>query len=242
MNDEQASNMNGLERAIAMEFDQLYYIKSGDELRASSMIDAVMKKVESDRITRLDVERYLAHLRDESIANGYAPDQAICDMIEDPVAFRLVADKIYAKVVQSRFDALRQTGHDSEGERERLKDYIHAQYHHEKEYPFRIDYERLSIMSGISYQEQLRHRQDLYEVKRIVNFSESDLSTYQKIYEDTLDPFIHFFIELLNSPAREEVKSTCKKLFLMDKQELKAFLKDEFRPPLKYIAHMLYEL
>ena len=197
-------------------------IKNGNKDRVSILIDAVMKIVESYRITRSDLEYFIAILQEESIVTGFGSDKVICDIVEDPEVLQSVAYLLYSEAMSEAAKCWSRRAHEPRVEIEILKDHLHTKYQTEKDPAFYIDYERLHIMSGLNYEQQLDNRRTLYEVKKIFRLTKTELS--KKLSECGLTPFIKGLIELLIGPKGDEVISTYKKLVRMNKRELKIYI------------------
>ena len=225
-----------------MEIKQSDDIKSSKEARASVLTDAVMKIIKSYRITRADIEGYIAVLQEESVITGFGSDQVICDIVEDPEVLESVAYLVYSEVMSEVSKWWDRRVHEPKIEQKVLKDHIHTKYQTEEDPAFYIDYGLLRIMSGINYEQQLDNRRTLYEVKKIFRLTKRELS--EKLSKYGLTPFIKGLIELLISPKGDEAISIYKKLLLMSKRELKIYIEDlpvnNEGDHIRHLAQVLY--
>jgi hypothetical protein len=216
--------------------------KSNNEFRVSILAGAVMKLMESKRITREDIKKYIAELQADAIKKRSGSNDVLCDILDDPEVLRLVTSLIYHQfLLDSLPDVLRNADDELEREEAHLHDYIHYQYLLDGESSFHIDYERLCIMNGISYEGQQINKEILEKVKQILSYDKKQISKLYANIEE-LDPLAQDLIGLLASSESEAVRSTCQRLFHMNREELKAALKEEKRDPVHYIALMFYEL
>jgi hypothetical protein len=215
------------EKRVSILVDEIMNLTKTDPF--NSQVYDIMKLTETYIFTSTAFEKYITIFQTESVEKKTS-DKVVCDILKDTKVFQIFTALIYYRFLQDLFDVINniKAYRKVEELEAQFKNYIKERYDYEDSTLFHVDYARLCIMDGPSYEELQFQEKNLQDAKTIL---ENDIS---------LGFFQEDFMNILDGPDREEVKSTCEKLFHMEEKDLKKFTRTEKRKPIRYIAQMLY--
>jgi hypothetical protein len=215
------------EKRVSILVDEIMNLTKTDPFNSQAY--DIMKLTDTYLFTSIAFEKYITNFQTETFEKKTS-HKVVCDILKDTKVFQIFTSWIYYRFLQDLFDVINNIRADRKVEEleAQLINYIKDRYHYKDSTLFHVDYARLCIMDGPSYEEFQFQEKNLQDAKTML---ENDIS-WGFFQED--------FMNMLHGPDREEVKSTCEKLFHMEEKDLKKFTRTEKRKPIRYIAKMLY--
>ena len=201
----------------------------------------IQEIADSDQLAIIDYERCLTELQEEAFIKEN-PGSVLCNIIDNPLTLEIATSMIYYQIRFNKLNnMIERIKLRFESKKQELKLHVWDYYNLEDGSLIHIDFGRWCIVAGVGPDKRKAIQVLLEKAKKIINCDDEQIS-FIRAHIDELGQFEKDIIELLDGPGGEEVRSTCQKLFLMDKEALKTVIKEEERKPVNCIAQILYEL